>query len=39
MFSMAFRKRQSLGGTSQRDIEIIRQRLKVARRLAGKEGV
>ena len=36
----AFQKKAKSGvGTSRRDIEIIRQRLKLARKLAGKEGV
>jgi phage-related protein len=36
----AFQKKATSGaGTSRRDIEIIRQRLKLARRLTGKEGV
>jgi phage-related protein len=36
----AFQKKATSGvGTSRRDIEIIRQRLKLARTLAGKEGV
>ena len=36
----AFQKKSKSGvGTSRQDIEIIRQRLKLARRLAGKEGI